>query len=174
MARRLTLAAHCLLDPLSRPPGLAAPPRPDIDGPVYQLPCPELSYLGPGRWEVSREQLDFPGYRRHCHELALRVAEDVANLVAGGTLVVRLLGVPKSPSCAAETTTVGYAGGRVRIAGDSSSGASEDTRQGHLEHRHVSGEGVFVEELARQLSAAGVGFQAADAISGECAGPGKA
>ena len=64
----VTVAAHCLLNPLTRVRGLAPLPfRPE--GPTVQLPCPEALYLGLERWAVTRNQLDVPQFRRFCRAL---------------------------------------------------------------------------------------------------------
>ncbi|MGB5099616.1 MAG: hypothetical protein WBN94_03340 [Methanothrix sp.] len=49
-----------------------------------------------------------------------------------------------SPSCGVITTSSGYTGGRVR----------------ECEHAHVSGRGVFMEELLVELERRGVAFAA--------------
>jgi len=147
MSPKLTLVAHCLLNPHARVMGIDGPKFDEFDGALYQLPCPELAYLGPLRWEVSREQLGFPGYRRFCDETAQRVAEDVECIAIGEQLEVRLVGVSKSPSCAVDITTVGYPGGRIS----------------NVKHEHVCGAGIFFSVLIERLKATGVDFKAEDA-----------
>ena len=48
---------------------------------------------------------------------------------------IKIIGVPKSPSCAAELTTIGGKGGRVA----------------DFKHKHVAGAGVFFEEIKEEL-----------------------
>ncbi|MCX6676724.1 MAG: hypothetical protein NTU95_02100 [Methanothrix sp.] len=66
--QEITVAAHCLLNPLTRVRGLA-PLLFQPEGPTVQLPCPEALYLGLARWAVTRNQLDVPMFRRFCRLL---------------------------------------------------------------------------------------------------------
>lgn len=50
------------------------------------------------------------------------------------------MGVSKSPSCGAKTTTVGYKGGRIK----------------KVEHEHISGMGIFMEEIKKELERRGI------------------
>jgi predicted secreted protein len=140
-SREITVAAHCLLNPLTRVRGLAPLPfRPE--GPVVQLPCPEALYLGLARWAVTRNQLDVPQFRRFCCTLIEPYVDLLQMLVHEGTRL-RIVGVAGSPSCGVITTSSGYTGGRVR----------------ECEHAHVSGRGVFMEELLAELERRGVPFR---------------
>jgi predicted secreted protein len=56
---------------------------------------------------------------------------------------IRTLGVAGSPSCGVSTTTKGYQGGRLRAA----------------RHEHVSGSGIFMEELLAELKRREVPFE---------------
>jgi len=138
----VTVAAHCLLNPLTRVKGLA--PVPFLpEGPIVQLPCPEALYLGLERWAVTRNQLDVPQFRRFCRAL-IEDYVDLLEMLArqGGSL--RIVGLAGSPSCGVITTSSGYMGGLP----------------GAAEHTHVSGRGVFMEELLAELERRGVPFRA--------------
>ncbi len=138
----VTVAAHCLLNPLTRVKGLAPMPfRPE--GPTVQLPCPEALYLGLERWAVTRNQLDVPQFRRFCRALIEDYADLLEMLARQGTRLC-IVGLAGSPSCGVITTSSGYTGGRVR----------------ECEHTHVSGRGVFMEELLAELERRGVAFRA--------------
>jgi predicted secreted protein len=138
----VTVAAHCLLNPLTRVKGLAPVPfRPE--GPVVQLPCPEALYLGLERWAVTRNQLDVPQFHRFCRALIEDYA-DLLQMLARQSASLRIVGLAGSPSCGVITTSSGYTGGRVR----------------ECEHTHVAGRGVFMEELLAELERRGVAFQA--------------
>jgi predicted secreted protein len=115
--------------------------------PVIQLPCPELIYFGKFRWEVTWEQLNTAGYRRFCRELFEPYADMVEELARGGDVIFEVVGVSKSPSCGCMTTTVGYCGGRVR----------------EVEHTHIAGRGVFIEEIERELEKRGIYVRFCDA-----------
>ncbi len=123
--------AHCLLNPLVRVKGFPVKKQ-SFEGNIIQLPCPESIYFGKLRWEVSKEQLDFPRYRRFCRELFLPIADILEQLKDYEIIVV---GVSKSPSCAAQTTTIGYKGGKVK----------------ETKHEHVLGMGIFFEEIEKEL-----------------------
>ena len=136
----VAVAAHCLLNPLTRVKGLdslAFSPA----GPTIQLPCPEALYLGLERWAVTRNQLDVPQFRRFCRSLILNVADLLDMLFRKGARI-RLVGVAGSPSCGVSSTSSGYAGGRVR----------------ECEHVHVPGRGIFMEELIGELERRGIIF----------------
>jgi len=137
----ITVAAHCLLNPLTRVKGLEPLPfRPE--GPIVQLPCPEALYLGLERWAVTRNQLDVLQFRRFCRALIEHYVDLLQMLALQGARL-RIVGVAGSPSCGVATTSSGYTGGRVR----------------ECEHARVSGRGVFMEELLAELERRNVPFQ---------------
>jgi predicted secreted protein len=143
------VVAHCLLDPLTRVKGLKGISfRPA--GPVVQLPCPEALYLGLDRWEVTRNQLDVPQFRRFCRSIAVQYA-DLLEMLARKGVRIRVVGVARSPSCGINTTTRGFEGGRVREAA----------------HEAVPGPGVFMEELLAELRERGMDVSAQEMEGGE-------
>ncbi len=142
-SKEITVAAHCLLNPLTRVRGLAPLPfRPE--GPTVQLPCPEALYLGLERWAVTKNQLDVPQFRRFCRALIEDYA-DLLQMLANEGASLRIVGVAGSPSCGVQTTSSGYTGGRPTGPGPASA--------------RVSGRGVFMEELLAGAGAAGCGGQ---------------
>jgi predicted secreted protein len=137
---QLQVVAHCLLNPHTRVKGLGPldfKPEP----PLIQLPCPEALYLGLDRWAVTRNQLEVPEFRRFCKSLVVQYADIIGLLASKGTSI-RIVGVAGSPSCGVLTTSVGYQGGSARES----------------PHRHVTGMGVFMEELTGELESRGVAF----------------
>jgi predicted secreted protein len=110
--QEVAVLAHCLLNPYTRVKGLR-PVSFRPEGPVIQLPCPEALYLGLDRWAVTRNQLDVPEFRRFCRSLILHYADLLEMLARQGT-GIRIVGLAGSPSCGVDTTSLGYAGGRVR------------------------------------------------------------
>jgi predicted secreted protein len=141
----VTVVAHCLLNPLTRVKGLA-PVAFQPEGPTVQLPCPEALYLGLSRWAVTQNQLDVPQFRRFCRAL-IEPHADLLEMLAREGASLRIVGLAGSPSCGVITTSSGYTGGRPRAA----------------EHAHVSGRGVFMEELLVELERRGVAFAAEEA-----------
>jgi predicted secreted protein len=122
--------------------GLAPVPfRPE--GPTVQLPCPEALYLGMERWAVTKNQLDVPQFRRFCRTLIEQYV-DLLEMLARQGASLCIVGVAGSPSCGIITTSSGYTGGLPGVA----------------EHAHVSGRGVFMEELLAELERRGVAFAA--------------
>ena len=137
----ITVAAHCLLNPLTRVKGLAPLPF-QPEGPTVQLPCPEALYLGLERWGVTRNQLDVPQFRRFCRALIEQYV-DLLEMLAREGASLCIVGVAGSPSCGVITTSSGYKGGRP----------------GAAEHARVSGRGVFMEELLAELERRSVPFR---------------
>jgi len=143
--QEITILAHCLLNPSTRVKGLRPVPfRPE--GPLIQLPCPEALYLGLDRWASTRNQLDVPEFRRFCRSLITQYA-DLLEMLARQGKRIKIVGLAGSPSCGINTTSTGYTGGRVHEA----------------EHEHVTGKGIFMEELMAELERRGVAFRAEEA-----------
>ena len=115
------------------------------EGPTIQLPCPEALYLGLARWAVTKNQLDVPQFRRFCRAL-IEDYVDLLEMLANEGARLCIVGVAGSPSCGVITTSSGYTGGRVQ----------------ECEHTHVSGRGVFMEELLEELERRGVPFRAGE------------
>jgi predicted secreted protein len=88
-------------------------------------------------------QLDVPQFRRFCRAL-IEPYVDLLQMLAQEGAVLRIVGLAGSPSCGVITTSNGYTGGRVQ----------------ECEHAHVSGRGVFMEELLAELEWRGVAFRA--------------
>jgi predicted secreted protein len=137
----IQVIAHCLINPNVQLKGLECHNHPDITGSIIQLPCPEVIYLGPKRWEITSEQLDIPNYRRFCRRILQPTADTIQVLYESGHSI-RLVGVKGSPSCGTLTTSTGMEGGRLHKAG----------------HSHIQGLGVFFQEIIRELENRGIEF----------------
>jgi predicted secreted protein len=135
--------SHCLLNPIVRVKGVK-PARPiDTWGAnVIQLPCPEAMFFGMRRREITKDQLDHPAYRRFCREIFTHIAD----LSARGANI-KIVGVPKSPSCGVKITSVGGEPGKVK----------------EFHHRHEPEPGVFMEEIMKELKKRNVKFEIEDA-----------
>ncbi|WP_434287094.1 hypothetical protein [Celeribacter sp. SCSIO 80788] len=99
---------------------------------IVQMPCPEMTFMGCGRWWQSRSQYDTPGYRRHCRNLAETVADLLIGAGAVGAEDVVLFGIDGSPSSGVGVTSFAPDwGGRP------------------MQHpsKHVYGRGVWMEVL---------------------------
>ncbi len=146
----IVVLGHCLLNPPARIKGARPKPPLDVTGMnVIQLPCPEAMYLGMNRREITKDQLDFPAYRRFCRKIFTPYADLIEDFAAGGAKI-RILGVPKSPSCGVKITSVGGEPGKAK----------------EFHHTHVEGSGVFIEEIKEELGKRGVVFEIEDARMG--------
>ncbi|KKG15933.1 hypothetical protein EO98_01505 [Methanosarcina sp. 2.H.T.1A.6] len=141
------VVGHCLLNPLARLKG--AKPATPVDpkgANVIQLPCPESMYLGMRRREITKDQLDHPSYRRFCRKIFTPLADMLEDLAANG-IKLRIIGVPKSPSCGVCITSVG----------------GEPGKGTEFHHSHAPGPGVFMEEIIKELERRNVKFEIEDA-----------
>jgi predicted secreted protein len=111
---------------------------------IEQMPCPELAFSGLNRFWGVREQYDTAAYRRHCARLAAAVAEAIGVRAGQGEEIV-LIGVEGSPSMGVTITS-----------SDPRRGGRPEWPEGTSEH--VSGEGIYVEELRKALESRGLRF----------------
>ncbi len=145
--KEVFVLGHCLLNPLARVKGVKPASPVDPKGAnVIQLPCPESMYLGMRRREVTKDQLDHPFYRRFCREIFTPLADMLEDLAANG-FSIRIIGVPKSPSCGVRITSVGGEPGKSK----------------EFHHSHAQEPGVFMEEIIKELRRRGVKFEIEDA-----------
>ena len=152
-SKKLLLVAHCVLNQNSKVEGIARYPgtyRPAVDlilqsevG-IYQLPCPEMMYLGISRWSAVKAQYSSPFFRRHCRALAERVMDEVEDYTARGYEALGVLGMDGSPACGVElTNATGGApwGGRI---------IEPPAR------RLITGSGAFMDALREAAAARGL------------------
>ena len=139
--KEIHVISHCFLNPAARLKGLKPLPPLDLPGNIIQLPCPEATYSGLNRWEITREQLDCPNYRRFCRKIFQPTADILQMLYQAG-YTIKLLGVRGSPSCGVMTTSVGFEGGRLE----------------KKDHVHIQGMGIFFEEIIQELESRDIEF----------------
>jgi predicted secreted protein len=151
VSRRIALISHCLgnqnakVDEFAMFPGVVSPVvglLRELGYTIQQMPCPELTLLGPKRWWQVREQYDSPGFRRHCQFLAGTVADVLEAHVEKGVADVVVLGIDGSPSSGVTAT--------------STSGGSWGGRPEQIGFAFVPGKGVWIEELERVLGERGL------------------
>jgi predicted secreted protein len=143
----ILVIGHCLLNPLARVKGVKPALPIDTKGAnVIQLPCPEAMFFGMRRREITKDQLDHPAYRRFCRDIFTHLADLLEDFAARG-VKIKILGVPKSPSCGVEITSVGGEPGKVK----------------EFHHSHEPGHGVFMEEIIKELKKRNVNFEIKDA-----------
>ncbi|HUW66694.1 MAG TPA: hypothetical protein VMW20_01460 [Candidatus Nanoarchaeia archaeon] len=139
--KEIHVISHCFLNPAVRLKGLKPLPPLDLPDNIIQLPCPEATYSGLNRWEVTSEQLDIPNYRRFCRKIFQPTADTLQMLHQAG-YKIKLLGVKGSPSCGIMTTSVGFEGGRLR----------------EMDHSHIQGTGIFFDEIIQELKSRDIEF----------------
>ncbi len=145
--KEVLVLGHCLLNPVARVKGVRPASPVDPKGAnVIQLPCPESMYLGMRRREVTKDQLDHPSYRRFCREIFTPLADMLEDMAASG-ISIRIIGVPKSPSCGVRITSVGGEPGKSK----------------EFHHIHSQEPGVFMEEIMKELERRRVSFEIEDA-----------
>ena len=110
---------------------------------LFQLPCPELSYLGVNRWGMTREQYDHPNFRSHCKEILKHPVNQIEALFQEHYEIIGVLGMDGSPNCGVHLTCEGFTGGGICSQNDIAS-------QIH-KLRFVDGQGIFMEILAKML-----------------------
>jgi predicted secreted protein len=112
-SKRLVLVCHCILNQNSKIEGIARFPgtfRPVVDlllevgAGIYQLPCPEMTYLGISRWSAVKDQYDSPFFRRHCRNLAANVMDEIEDYHRRGYQTGAVLGMNGSPACGVDLT----------------------------------------------------------------------
>jgi len=111
---------------------------------IEQMPCPELAFSGLNRFWGVREQYDTAAYRRHCARLAAAVADAITVRAGQGEEIV-IIGVQGSPSMGVTITS-----------SDPTRGGRPEWPDGTAEH--VSGEGIYVEELRKAVECRGLRF----------------
>ncbi|WNY26897.1 hypothetical protein [Methanolapillus ohkumae] len=146
---QLYVVSHCLFNPAARVRGIKKPVPFDFyydyfDSKnqsarsefVISLPCPETILFGADRKKATKDQLDSPKYRRFCADLFLPYAEMIEQFEKDGFSIL-ILGVSKSPSCGVCVTTTGL---------------PEDEQDTDFEGTVMSGLGIFMEEIQKELN----------------------
>lgn len=106
--KKLVLLSHCILNqnsvvyPLARAKGAFSKVIYDYlhhDYGLYQLPCPELKYMGMKRNPMSKEDYDTDIYREICQDLVIDVINDLKEYRDYGVEIDVLHGINQSPTC---------------------------------------------------------------------------
>jgi predicted secreted protein len=105
---RLIFISHCLLNQNACVRGLASQPaviRQLLDlllehqAGIFQMTCPEVSYLGSMRWGQVKKQYGNPMFRRHCRRIARDVCDQVQTYRDNDHGVVGIVLRDGSPTC---------------------------------------------------------------------------
>jgi predicted secreted protein len=111
---KIAIVAHCVLNPNSRAQGLVRKPnittaitnfllRNNIG--IIQMPCPEITYLGPLRKPRTKEEYDTSQFRKLCRKIARDIIHQIQEYNSYGIKTLFILGVEGSPSCGVNETT---------------------------------------------------------------------
>ena len=148
----VAFVAHCLLNQNAKTIGGARCPgiySPLVDvlrkkgWRIEQMPCPELAFTGLNRFWAVREQYDTAAFRRHCQRLASAVVGAIEVHVKEGRDVV-IVGIEGSPSM-----------GVCITSSDPGRAGLPEWPDGSEEL--VPGEGIYMEELRREIATRGIG-----------------
>ena len=143
-AKKLILVSHCILNQYSIIHGRSNNMRLGREiiemalknevG-IIQLPCPEVTLLGPKRWAQSYEQYDTTAFHHHCEQLIQPVVDQIIDYQNDGRKLMAAVGIAGSPSCAVfETTSADYSGLVPGMSGAAQTlpEATKVPRQGHF------------------------------------------
>lgn len=121
-ARKIAFVSHCVLNQNAKVGGIAQYPaaiRPVVDlllehdvG-IYQMPCPEMLYLGTMRWSQVRDQYNSPMFRRHVLDLASQILDQVEDYRRSGYRVMCFIMIDGSPVCGLRKTPQPAQAGQV-------------------------------------------------------------
>lgn len=105
---KLIFLSHCCLNQNAKVRGLATDPGAiralvdllmDHDVGMFQMTCPETTYMGSMRWGQVYEQFHTPMFRAHCRKIAESVADMAENYLQNGYQVLGFVMVEGSPVC---------------------------------------------------------------------------
>lgn len=110
---KLVFISHCILNQNAKVRGIANFPgavRPlvelllDSGTGIYQMPCPEMTYLGAMRWGYVKDQYNNPMFRRHCQAIADQVLDQVEDYRRCRYRISGFIMLDASPVCGLKKT----------------------------------------------------------------------
>ena len=153
---RIIFISHCYLNQNAKVRGIARYPgvyQPlfdllvESDVGIFQMPCPEMGYLGAKRWGQVRDQYDTPMFRRYCQDLAEGVVDQAEDYSKGEYRILAFMMVDGSPVCGLKRTP------QPAVEGERWGGMVWYLPEQHF----IEGQGVFCEILQRDLMQRGLG-----------------
>lgn len=105
---RLMFVSHCMLNQNACVRGLASQPAVirelvdlllKYDVAFYQMPCPEVTYVGSMRWGMVKKMYGTPMFRRHCRHIAEQMCDQVQTYRDNGHQVIGFVMRDGSPTC---------------------------------------------------------------------------
>jgi predicted secreted protein len=110
---RIMFLSHCCLNQNAKVRGIAKYPgsiRPllelmlDNDVAIYQMTCPEMTYIGAMRWGYVKDQYNSPMFRRHCLKLATEVLDQAEEYTRNEYKILGFVMIDGSPVCGLNKT----------------------------------------------------------------------
>lgn len=107
-SKKIIVASHCVINQNAVVGGEARSPgvmKAAVDWTyeqgygMFQLPCPEFTFLGPERPPMTVEDYDTPEFREHNRRILLPVVQQLKTYQDHGYSIVGGLGISGSPSC---------------------------------------------------------------------------
>lgn len=152
---KLVFLSHCILNQNACVRGLASQPAViremvdlalDNDVAMYQMPCPEVTYLGSMRWGQVKKMYANPMFRGHCRQIVGQICDQIQTYRDNDHQVVGIILRDGSPTCGLNCAAV--------------EADSEQVWGGMVWHasplqRFGATEGVFTEELKAELQRRG-------------------
>jgi predicted secreted protein len=153
---KLVFLSHCMLNQNACVRGIASQPAVireivdlalEHDIAMYQMPCPENTYVGSMRWGLVKKMYGNPMFRRHCRRIAELICDQVQTYRDNGHDVKGIVLRDGSPTCGLHTAAVE---------------ADDEQQWGGMvwnaspRQRFAPTEGVYVEELMAELAARGM------------------
>lgn len=153
---RLIFLSHCLLNQNACVRGLASQPAVirelvdlllKYDIAFYQMPCPEVTYLGSMRWGQVKKMYGNPMFRRHCRQIAEQICDQIQTYYDNGHEVIGCVMRDGSPTCGLKCAAV--EADENQVWGGMVWHANPLQRFGETE-------GVFTEELEAEVKQRGM------------------
>lgn len=107
-SKKIVVASHCVINQNAVVEGEARSPgvmKAAVDWTheqgygMFQLPCPEFTFLGPERPPMTVEEYDTPEFRAHNRRILQPAVEQLKTYQDHGYSIVGGLGIAGSPSC---------------------------------------------------------------------------
>lgn len=112
-SEKIIFLSHCCLNQNAKVRGIAQYPgviRPlveillEAEVGMYQMPCPEMTYLGNMRWGQVKDQYNNPMFRRHCKRIAEEIVDQAENYIQCGYEILGFVMMDGSPVCGLNRT----------------------------------------------------------------------
>lgn len=110
---KIIFLSHCCLNQNAKVRGIAQYPgtiKPlmkmllEAEVGIYQMPCPEMAYLGNMRWGQVKDQYHNPMFRRHCKRISEEIVDQVENYIQCGYEILGFVMMDGSPVCGLNRT----------------------------------------------------------------------